>query len=260
MDHKKLWKILEELGTPDHLTCLLKILYGGQEATVRTRHGTTERFQIGKGVCQASVLSSCLFNLYAEYILWNARLDEAQARIKVARRTINNLINADDTTLMAESEEELKSLLIKVREEWKSLFKTQHSKNEEYGIWSHHFMTNRWGNNGNRDFIFLGSKITADSACSHEIKRCLLLGRKAMTNLFTVRERLSAGFLRAASHKSSVPYQFLATGTSGMACHSQDWGHRMKHMHESPSVNILLRTKLLSLDSLSWDMDCLLTL
>ena len=116
VDHNKLWKILKEMGISDHLTCLLRNLYTGQEATVRTRHGTTDLFQRGKGVCQGCMLSPCLFNLYAEYIMRNAGLDEAQAGIKTARRNINNLRYADDTTLMAEGEE-LKSLLMKVREE-----------------------------------------------------------------------------------------------------------------------------------------------
>ena len=117
VDHNKLWKILKEMGIPDHLTCLLRNLYVGQEATVRTGHGTTDWFQIGKGVCQGCILSPCLFNLYAEYIIQNAGLDEAQAGIKIAGRNINNLQYADDTTLMAESEEELKSLLMTVKEE-----------------------------------------------------------------------------------------------------------------------------------------------
>ena len=105
------------MGKPDHLTCLLRNLYASQEATVRTGHGTTDWFQIGKGVCQSCILSPCLFNLYAEYIMRNAELGEAQAGIKIARRNINNLRYADDTTLMAEGEEELKSLLMKVKEE-----------------------------------------------------------------------------------------------------------------------------------------------
>ena len=109
------------MGTPDHLTCLLKNLYAGQEATVRTGHGTTDSFQIGKGVCQACILSPCLFNLYAEYIMRNAGLEEAQAGIKIAGRNINNLRYVDDTILMAESEEELKSLLMKVKEEREKL-------------------------------------------------------------------------------------------------------------------------------------------
>ena len=117
MDHNKLWQILQELGISDHLTCLLRNVYAGQEATVRTGHGKTDWFQIGKGVHQGCILSPCLFNLYAEYIVQNARLDEAKARIKIARRNINHLRYADDTTLMAESEEELKSLLMKVKEE-----------------------------------------------------------------------------------------------------------------------------------------------
>ena len=115
VDHSKLWKILPEMGIPDHLTCLLRNLYAGQEATVRTR--TTDWFQIRKGVHQGCILSPCLFNLYAEYSMRNAGLEEAQAGIKIARRNINNLIYADDTTLVAESEEELKSLLMKVKVE-----------------------------------------------------------------------------------------------------------------------------------------------
>ena len=113
----KLWKILKEMGIPDHLTCLLRNLYSGQEATVRTGHGTADWLQIGKGEHQGCILSPCLFNFYAEYIMRNAGLDEAQAGIKIAWRNINNLRYADDTTLMAESEEELKSLLVKVKEE-----------------------------------------------------------------------------------------------------------------------------------------------
>ena len=117
VDHNNLWKILEEIGIPDHLTCLLRNLYAVQEATVRTGNGTTDWFQIGKGVCQGCILSPCLFNFYAEYIMRNAGLEEAQAGIKTAGRNINNLRYADDTNLMAESEEELKSLLMKVKEE-----------------------------------------------------------------------------------------------------------------------------------------------
>ena len=117
VDHNKLWKILKEMGIPDHLTCLLGNLYAGQEATVRTGQGTTDRFQIRKGVRQGCILSPCLFNLYAEYIMRNAGLEEAQAGIKITGRNINNLRYADDTTLMAESEEELKGLLMKVKEE-----------------------------------------------------------------------------------------------------------------------------------------------
>ena len=130
MDHNKLWKIPKEMGIPDHLTCLLRDLYAGQEATVRTGHGTTDWFQVGKGVHQGCTLSPCLFNLYAECIMRNAGLDETQAGIKIVRRYINNLRYADDTTLMAESEEELKSLLMKVKQESeKGSLKAQHSKN-----------------------------------------------------------------------------------------------------------------------------------
>ena len=168
------------MGIPDHLTCLLRNLYAGQEATVRTGHGTTDWFQTRKGVRQGCILSPCLFNLYAEYIMRNAGLDEAQAEIKIARRNINNLRYADDITLIAESKEELKSLLMKVREE-----------SEEVGlrlnIQKPKIMASgpitSWQIDGEtmeivRDFIFLGSKITADGDCSHDIKRRLLLGEK----------------------------------------------------------------------------------
>ena len=121
VEHKKLWKILKEMGIPDHLTRLLKNLYAGQEATVITGRGPTDWFQIGKGVHQGCILSPCLFNLYAEYIMRNAGLEEAQAGIKITRRYINNLIYVDDTTFMAESEEELKNLLMKVKEECEKL-------------------------------------------------------------------------------------------------------------------------------------------
>ena len=117
MDHNKLWKILKEKRIADNLTCLLRNLYAGQEATVRTGRGTTDWFQIGKGVHQGCILSPCLFNSYAKYIMRNIGLDEAQAGIKIARRNINNLRYADDTTLMAKSEKELKSLLMRVKEE-----------------------------------------------------------------------------------------------------------------------------------------------
>ena len=170
------------MGIPDHLTCLLRNLYAGQESTVRTGHGRTDWFQIGKGVCQGCILSPCLFNLYAEYIMRNAGLKEAQAGIKIARRNINNLRYADDTTLMAESKEELKSLLMKVKEESeKAGLKLNIQKTK---IMASHSITS-WQIDGETmtEFIFLGSKITADGDCSHEIKRCLLLGRKAMTKL-----------------------------------------------------------------------------
>ena len=121
MDYNKLWKILKEMGIPDHLTCLLRNLYADQEATIRTRHGTTDWLQIRKLVCQGYVLSPCLFNFYAEYIMQNARLNEAQTEIKISGRNINNLRYANDTTFTAESKEELKSLLMKVKEESEKL-------------------------------------------------------------------------------------------------------------------------------------------
>ena len=129
VDHNKLWNILKDIGIPEHLTWLLRNLYAGQEATSRTVQEATDWFQIGKRVRQGCILSPCLFSLYAEYIMQNARLNEAQARIKIAWRNINNLRYADDTTLMAESEAELMSLLMKVKEERKSCLKTQHSEN-----------------------------------------------------------------------------------------------------------------------------------
>ena len=136
----------------------LRNLCAGQEATVRSGHGTTDWFQIGKGVRQGCILSPCLFNLYAEYIMRNAGLEETQAGITIAGRNINNLRYAGDTTLIAESEEELKGLLMKVKEESeKNWLKAQHSENEDYGIWSHHFKANRWGKSGNSDRLFWGA-------------------------------------------------------------------------------------------------------
>ena len=180
------WKILKEIGIQDHLTCLLRSLYAGQEATVRTGHGTMDWFQIGKGVCQGCILSPWLFNFYVDCIMWNAELDDSQAINKIAGRYINNLRCTDNTTIMAESKEELKNLLKNYRREWKRWLKILHSKNEYHHIWSPPFMANRWRNNGSRDFIWGGSKITADSDCSHEIKRSFFLGRKAMTNLDSI--------------------------------------------------------------------------
>ena len=170
--HNKLWKILKEMGTPDHLTCLLRNLYAGQETTVRTGHGTTDCFQIRKGVHQGCISSPCLFNLYAEYIMRNAGLEETQAGIKIARRNLNNLRYADDTTLMAESEEELKSLLMKVKEESeKPGLKPNIQQPKIMG--SGPIIS--WQIDGEKmetvtDFTFFDSKIPADSDCSHKIK------------------------------------------------------------------------------------------
>ena len=162
------------MGIPDHLTCLLRNLYAGQEATVKTGHGTTDWFQIGKGVRQGCILSPCLFNLYAEYIMRNAGLEETQAGIKIAGRNINNLRYADNTTFMAESEE-LKSLLMKEESEKVGLkLNIQKTKIMASGP------ITSWQIGGETvetvvDFIFLGPKITADGDCSHDIKRHLLL-------------------------------------------------------------------------------------
>ena len=166
------------MGIPDHLTCILRNLYSGQETTVRTEYGATDWFQIGKGVHQGCILSPCSFNLYAEYIMRNERLEEAQAGIKIAGRNINNLRYADDTILMAESKEELKSLLMKVKEESEKValkLNIQKTKIMASGP------ITSWQIDGETvetviDFILGGSKITADGDCSHEIKRHLLLG------------------------------------------------------------------------------------
>ena len=163
----------------------MRNLYAGQEATVRTGHGTIDWFQIGKAMCQGCILSPCLFNLYADYIMRNVRLDEAQAGIKIAGRNINNLTYADDTTFMAESEGKIKSLLMKVKEESEKVgLKLNIQKTKSMTS----IPITSWQIDGETvetvaDFIFWGSKATADGVCSHEIKRCLLLGRKGMTNL-----------------------------------------------------------------------------
>ena len=177
------------MGKPDNLTCLLRNLYAGQEATVRTGHGTIDWFQIGKGVRQGCILSPYLFNLYAEYIMRNAGLEEAQAGIKISRRNINNLRYADDTTLIAESEEELKSLLMQVKEMSEKVGLKLNIQKTKI-IMAPSPITS-WEIDGETvetvsDFIFLGSKITEDGDCSHEIKRRLLLGRKVMTNLGSI--------------------------------------------------------------------------
>ena len=174
------------MGIPDHRTCLLKNLYTGQEATVTTGHGTSGWFQIGRGLHQSCILSLCLFNLYAEYIIRNAGLDEAQAGIRIAGRNINNLRYTHNPTFMTESEE-LKSLLMKVKKESEKVglkLNIQKTKIMASGP------ITSWQIDGEAveivtDFTFLGSKITEDGDCSHEIKRHLLLGRKVMTNLET---------------------------------------------------------------------------
>ena len=185
------WKFLKDMWIPNHLTCFPRNLYSGQEATVRTGHGKTDCFQIGKGVHQGCILSPCLFNIYAEYIMRNPKLDEAQAVIKIAGRNINNFRYVDDTTLMAESEEKLKSLLMKVKVERKkaglklNIQKTKITASSLITSWQIDGETMKMVT----DFIFLGSKITADDDCSHEIKRYLLLGRKAMTKLDSIKKQ-----------------------------------------------------------------------
>ena len=198
------------MGIPDHQTCLLRNLYAGQEATVRTGHGTTDWFQIGKGVHQGCILSPCLFNFYAEYIMRNAELEEAQAGIKMAGKNINNLRYADDTTLMVKSEEELKSLLMRVEEESEKVgLKLEIQKTK---IMASGPITS-WEIDGETvetvsDFIFWGSKITADSNCSHEIKRHLLLGRKVLTTLDNI---LTTRHYFANESPSSQSYGFSSS-------------------------------------------------
>ena len=176
------------MGIPEHLTCLLRNLYASQQATVRTGHGTTDLFQLGKGVHQGYILSPCLFNLYAEYIMRNAGLEEAQAGIKIARRNISYLRYADDTTHMAESEEELKGFLMKVKGESKkvglklSIQKTKIMASDPITSWQMDGETVETVTG----LILGGCKITAGGDCNHEIKRCLLLGRKVMTNLDSI--------------------------------------------------------------------------
>ena len=204
VDHNKMWKILQEMGIPDHLTCLLRNLYAGQEATVRTGHGTTDWFQIGKGVRQCHIWSPCLFNLNAEYIMLNAGLDEAEARIKIAGRNINNLKYADGTTLMAEREEELKSLLLKVKEESEKVglkLNIQKTKIMASGP------ITSWVTEGETvetvtDYFF-ELQITADGDCSPKIKRRLLLGRKAKTQCrWHIKKQTHYFTDKALSHQS----------------------------------------------------------
>ena len=176
------------MDLPDHLTCLLRNLYAGQEATLRTRHGIADWFEFGKGVHQGYILSPWLFNLYVEYIMWNAGLDKAQAGIKIVERNINNFRYADDTTLMAESEEELKSLLMKLKEEsHKAVLKPNIQKmrimaSDPIFSWK----IDRQTMETVTDFLFLGSKISIVGDCSHENKRCLFLGRKNYDKLDSI--------------------------------------------------------------------------
>ena len=176
------------MGIPDHLTCLLRNLYAGQEATVRTEHGTEDWFQIGKGVCQGCILSPCLFNLYTEYIMRNAGLDEAQGGIRISGRNINNVRYSDDTILMAESEEELKNLLMKVKEGGEKVGLKLNIQKTKIVTCS---PITSWQIDGQTvetvaDFILGGSKITVDDDCSHEIKRRLFLERKVMNKLDSI--------------------------------------------------------------------------
>ena len=173
------------MGIPDHLTCLLRNLYAGQEATVTTGRGTTDWFQTGKGARQGCVLSPCLFNFCAVYIMRNAGLEEAQAGIKVAGRNRNNLRYADNTTLMAESEEELKSLLMKVKEEREKVGLKLNVQKTKIMV-SGPITSWQMGRETVADFNSLGSKITADGDGSYEIKRHLFLGREVMTNLDSI--------------------------------------------------------------------------
>ena len=212
VDHNKLWKLLKEMGIPHHLNCLLRRLYAGQEATVRTRHGTTDWFQIGKGVCQGCVLSSC------EYIMQNAWLDEAQAGIKTASRNVNNLRYVDDTTLMAESEEELKRLLMKVKKESEKVglkLNIQKTKIMASGP------ITSWQIDGETvetvaDFIFLVPKITADGDCSNEIKKRLLLMNNP-DSIFKSRD-ITLPAVRSHRWQPTSPWDSPGKNT-GVGCH-----------------------------------------
>ena len=230
---------MKEMGIPDHLTCLLRNLYAGQEATVRTGHGTTDWFQIRKGVCQGCILSPCLFNFYAEYIMRNAGVEEAQAGIKISGRKINNLRYSDDTTLMAESEEELKSLLMKVKEESEKAglkLNIQKMKIMAAGPitpWQIDWETVR-------DFSFGGSKINADGDCSHEIKRHLLLGRKAMTKLDSILK--STNIIFVDKGPSSQSYGF---SSSHVGCES--WAIKKAECQRIDAFELVLEKTLESL-------------
>ena len=209
VDHNKHGKILREMGIPDHLSCPLRNLYAGQEATVRTGHGTTDWFQIGKGVRQGCILSPCLFNFYAEFIMRNAGLDEAQDGIKIAGRNVNNLRYADDNTLITESEEELKILLMKGKEESESVglkLNIQKTKIMASGP------ITSWEIDGDSlaDIFFKGgSKITDDGDCSNETIRHLLLGRKVMTYLDSILKRQRHYFTNKVP--SSQEYDFSSS-------------------------------------------------
>ena len=210
------WKILQKMGIPDHLTCLFRNLYAGQEATVRNGHGITDCFQIGKGEHQGYILSPCLFNLHAAHNMLTAMLDEAQARIKTAVRNINNLRNADDTTPTAESEEQLRSLLMKVKvkeesEKFGLKLKIQKTKIMASGL------IISWQIDGKTmetvtDFTFLGSKITEDSDFSHETKRRLLLGRKAMTNQDSILKSRDITWLKKVCPVKAMVFPVLMYG------------------------------------------------
>ena len=196
MDHDKLQKTLREMGIPDHLTCLLRNLYVGQEATVRMLYGTTDWFKIKKGVRQGCLLTSTLFNLYSERIMRNAGLDELQEGSKLGGKDINNLKNMNDTTLMAEREDALKSLLRRVKEESErtGLRLNIEKKNKKRNKIMASGPITAWQIEEEKvevvtEFLFLGSQITEDSDCSHEIRKQLPLGRKAMTNLQCVEKQ-----------------------------------------------------------------------
>ena len=236
VNQNKLWKIPQEMRIQDHLTHLLRNLYADQEATVRTRHRTTDWLQIGKGVRQGCILSPCLFNLYAEYIMQNAGLDEAPAGIKIAWRSINNLRYADDTTLMAESQEELKRLLIKVKEE-----------SENVGLkLSIHITKNiasspitSWQIDGETmetvtQFTFLGSIISADDDYSHEVKRCLLLGIKAMTKLDSILKSRDITLLAKV-----CLVKFISVAQSCLTlCDPMDWSKLLLLPSIFPSIRV----------------------
>ena len=266
LDHNKLCQILQVMGIPDHPISSLRNLYSGQETTVKTGHGTTGWFQIGKEVHQGCILWPCLFNLYAEYIMRNAGLEEAQAGIKISRRHINNFRYADDTTLMAESEEELKSLLMKREESQKVDLKLNIEKTK---IMASALITS-WHIDGETEpmtsFVFLGSKITADGDCSHEIKRHLLLGASLVAQRLKHLPGMWETWVRSLGWEDPLEKE-MATHSSILAMDEGAWWARVYRSQRvrrdwatSLSLSLLLERKALTnLDSILKSRDIALT-
>ena len=216
------------MGVPNHFTCLLRNFYVGQEATVRTRHGTMNWLKTGKGVWQDCILTLCLFNLYAEYIMWNVRLDESQAGVKTAGRNINNFRYADDTTLTSESEEELQSLL-KVKEKSKkaglkcNIQKTKIMASSPITSWQ----IEREKVEAVTDFLYLGSKITVDIDCNHEWKDPWLIGRKSMRNLDSIIKSREVTLSTKVHIVKAMTFQVIMYGCG--LDHKKDWARKDRY-------------------------------